>query len=127
MARNQPKKAKGRLEIQAESPAFNRPALRGVDRRTAGGRRYAEILDSILAAIGGTVRDEQMILARRAASIALVCESEDARLANGEVIDGTAYVTLANALSRLFESLGIDSARPPSDRPERVPPLRIFG
>ncbi|MER9411448.1 hypothetical protein [Mesorhizobium sp. M0589] len=127
MARNQAKMTRRKVEIEAENLAVNRPALRGVDRRTAGGRRYAEILGCILAAIGGTVRDEQTILARRAASIALVCESEDARLANGEIIDGTAYVTLANALSRLFESLGIDSARPPNDRPERVPSMRIFG
>jgi hypothetical protein len=125
MAKSAAKIDKRHEEMPPECIADSVPVLPGVDRRTKGGRRMADIMDGISSSLG-TLRPEQSFLARRLAALILQADAVDARLARGEPFDGAAYATLTNSILRLYESLGIDTTFPNPDRPERVPSLRSF-
>ncbi|MER8516086.1 hypothetical protein NKH47_24475 [Mesorhizobium sp. M1060] len=116
MARNQPQKANQKTKIGAESAPTSRPTLRGVDRRTADGKRYAVILEGILVGLRGTPREEHLVLARRLAGIVRWCEGEEGRQAKGDAIDIGQYTSAINCIGRLYEALGIPTSKPPVDK-----------
>ena len=84
--------------------------LAGIDGRTAGARRYREVLSELCAEITKQARPltmaEQM-LARRAAFIAIWCENAEARMANGEVVDIGEFTDATNTLRRTLTDAGL--------------------
>lgn len=82
--------------------------LNNVDGRSIVFRRYREILASLVSDMGGDPSEAQEQIARRAASLAIWCESQDEGAANGNPIDVAAYTTASNSLRRLLESLGLE-------------------
>ncbi|MES0024964.1 MULTISPECIES: hypothetical protein [unclassified Mesorhizobium] len=127
MAQNRSRKTGQEAEIEADVPANPRQHLADIDKRSAGGRRFAQIVEGILEEIGGTPRPAQVHLAREASALIVAGEVLQLRLTRGEDVDSAALATNCNAVARLFEALGIDTVRPPDDRPERIPSMRIFG
>lgn len=85
-----------------------------VDGRNAAARRFRDIYGELLSGLGGQdgTNEAQRQLVRRAAALSVQAEQLDARLANGEPVDTNAYVTLANALIRVFDKLGADEIQP---------------
>lgn len=77
-----------------------------VDGRTARARRLRDVLDELLAEIGDA-SEAQQSLARRAASLSVWCEEQEAALARGEAVDVAALVTAGNSVRRLLRDLGI--------------------
>lgn len=82
--------------------------LPGVDGRSAGARRYREIVGQLATDLGGDLTAAQEAIARRAATLAVWCESAEAGFARGEDLDIQAFTTAANALRRLLADLGLE-------------------
>lgn len=82
--------------------------LQDVDARSATYRRYREILAALVSDMGGDPSEAQEQIARRAASLAIWCEDQDAAAANGQPLAIAAYTTASNTLRRLLESLGLE-------------------
>lgn len=82
--------------------------LAGVDGRSAVFRRYRDILASLIADMGGDPSEAQLQIARRASSLAVWCEEQDAIAANGTSLDIAAYTTASNTLRRLLADLGLE-------------------
>jgi hypothetical protein len=78
------------------------------DQRSTVYRRYREILAQIGSDMGGDLTEAQTQIARRAASLAIWCEEQDAGAANGKPLDVGPYTTASNTLRRLLESLGLE-------------------
>ncbi|MEL7719025.1 hypothetical protein AAG598_03185 [Citromicrobium bathyomarinum] len=82
--------------------------LAGVDGRSVTYRRYRDILGQLVSDLGGDPSEAQMQIARRAASLAVWAEEQDASAANGEPLDIGTYTTASNSLRRLLADLGLE-------------------
>ena len=101
--------AKAQAKPQARSRIGNGKALLpDVDGRSSMMRRYREILAQLFADMGGDPTEARSIIARRAATLAVWCESAEASMANGTNLDVASFVTAANSLRRLLADLGLD-------------------
>ena len=72
------------------------------DGRSAGARRYRDIMRALAAELGGMTmlaQSEQQVV-RRAAQTSVECEVIEAHRANGEAVDPIAYATAYNANRR---------------------------
>jgi hypothetical protein len=75
---------------------------------TAWHRRFRDILYQFIADAGGDVLSEaQRQLARRAATIAVMCERMEGQAAAGEDIDLNEYGMLTDRLGRTLQRLGL--------------------
>ncbi|MBZ9758425.1 hypothetical protein LB524_24355 [Mesorhizobium sp. ESP6-5] len=88
--------------------------LDGIDGRTAGARRYREILFRLngelkleLSRVGRRMTTQQELLLRRAAFLAMWCENIEAKLVNGEDIDIDAFNVATNTLRRILTDTGL--------------------
>ncbi len=85
----------------------------GVDGRSAEARRWRDLYQAFVDASGGP--DEaavhRMQLCRRAATLAILAEGEEARLVRGKPVDEMAYVRATGSLRRVLLALGLE----PSD------------
>jgi hypothetical protein len=106
----------------AEVNPAHRPALisdscrlPGVDGRTRAAKRFGAVLGELLADIGRSmgVTEAQRQLARRAASLSIWAEEQEARMARGDEVDQAAYTAGCNTLRRLLAD--IRHERPPKD------------
>jgi hypothetical protein len=72
-------------------------------------RRFADILGEIIGDLGGAdlLSEGQRQLARRAATISIVCERMEGETAAGHPIDLDVYGTLTDRLGRCFQRLGL--------------------
>lgn len=95
--------------------ANNSKILAGVDGRSAGARRYREILANLTSSVLRNhlppITEAEMSLLRRAATLSIICEGLDAALARGEPVDPLAYSTAANALRRIVTDLGLKQSQ----------------
>jgi hypothetical protein len=82
--------------------------LEGVDGRTALARRYRDILEQLIADIGGDPSEAQSLILRRAATLAVWCEQSEAGLAQGKPLDIAEFTTAVNALRRLLADTGLE-------------------
>jgi hypothetical protein len=75
----------------------------------AWSRRFRDILDQIIADLGGPegLSEGQRQLARRAATISIMCEKLEGEAAAGADIDLECYGQLSDRLGRAFNRLGI--------------------
>lgn len=95
---------------QARSRVGNGSAvLAGVDGRSAGARRYREMLAQLTQDLAddGPITEARMILARRAALLSIWCECAEAKMANGEAVDISEFTAAANALRRILTDIGL--------------------
>ena len=83
--------------------------LAGVDGRSPSGRRYRDILDSLLSQLDRAPTESDLILCRHAADLAVWTEQEAAKRLRGEPsIDTT---TATNTLRRVLADLGLSQHR----------------
>lgn len=88
--------------------------LDGIDGRSAGARRYRELLFKLngelsleLARAKRRMTAQQELLLRRAALLAMWCENTEAKLINGEEIDIDAFNVATNTLRRILMDAGL--------------------
>jgi hypothetical protein len=80
-----------------------------LDKRTGAALRASELIDAVVADLGGIDRlavAEQQIV-QRASLLGVMAEDLEAKWLLGESIDATVLCTLANAQRRLFEAIGL--------------------
>ena len=97
--------------------------LAHVDGRTAIARRYRDVAGSLIADHGGADRlsEARLQLVRRLAGLCVLCESVEARIADGaKDVDLTAYSQLCNTMSRIATRLGLNRVA------KEVPSLQQF-
>jgi hypothetical protein len=84
--------------------------LPGIDGRSGIARRYRDIVDAILADQGGAERcsESRLQLVRRFAAAAVLAESLEARLVNGETIEISEHALLCSTLVRVSSKIGIN-------------------
>lgn len=71
-------------------------------------RRYRDIFDQLVSDLGGDPSEAQIIIARRAATLAVWCEGCEGAMARGDDLDIAAFTTATNALRRLLADLGLE-------------------
>jgi hypothetical protein len=97
--------------------------LAGVDGRTAVARRFRDLVSQIVSDQGGAdqLAEARLQLIRGFSAAAVIAETMEARLANGEAIDISEHALLCSTLVRLSARIGINrTAR------EVVPTLRQY-
>ena len=84
--------------------------LPGVDGRSIVARRFRDIVSAIAVDQGGADRmsEARMQLVRRFAAAAVIAETIEAALANGEEINIQEHALLSSTLTRLASKIGID-------------------
>jgi hypothetical protein len=84
--------------------------LPNVDGRSLIARRYRDICSAVTTDQGGAdhCAEARLQLIRRFAACAVLAESLEARLANGESIDITEHALLTSSMVRVAQRLGID-------------------
>jgi hypothetical protein len=89
-----------------------------VDGRSVAARRFHDVLEQILADLGGAehLSEGQRQLARRAATMAMQCELMEAEAVAGRDFDIDCFGQLTDRLGRCFQRLGLARrARPVND------------
>jgi hypothetical protein len=97
--------------------------LLGADGRSAVARRFRDLVTQITADQGGAdqLAEARLQLIRRFSAAAVIAESMESRLANGEAININEHALLCSTLVRLSARIGINrTAR------EIVPTLRQY-
>jgi hypothetical protein len=108
------------------SRVTNRPSLnQGVDQRTSSARRWRDLFEGYLEQANVCKEDLARVgLCRRAASLSVLSDGLDAKVARGENVDAELLVRQTGALGRVLASLGLadwqDSVRvvPPPLKPD---------
>jgi hypothetical protein len=79
------------------------------DQRSPWARRFKDILAGIVSDLGGVevISVAQVQLARRAATIAVICERMEGEAAGGKPFDLEAFGKLTDRLGRAFTRLGV--------------------
>jgi hypothetical protein len=82
---------------------------RGLDARSARGRRWKEVHRSLVEATGGedSLTESRRALIRRCASLVVLGEDLDARIVAGDVVDPLEVVRVSGQLSRTLRELGL--------------------
>jgi hypothetical protein len=96
---------------QARAKASNRrDSLVGVSGRSVAGRRFTDLVTAIGADQGGLdqLSEVRLQLIRRFATLVVLSERQEVRLAQGEDVDVGQFTTLANGLIRYAALLGLD-------------------
>ena len=83
--------------------------LQGVDMRTHGGRRFKELCADLVHHLHGVPSPPQTQIIRRAAALAVWCESAEIAQAQTGELDIASYTTASNTLRRLLTDLGLTS------------------
>lgn len=82
-----------------------RAILVGVNPQSAGGRRYADLVDEISDEMGGDLTEVERLQARTAAALVFHVEDLTARLVRGEAIDDETMTRSANSALRALEKV----------------------
>jgi hypothetical protein len=82
--------------------------LDGVDGRSVLARRYRDILAQLTSDLGGDPSEAQSLICRRAATLAVWCETAEVDLAKGATLDIGEFTTATNALRRLLADIGLE-------------------
>ena len=84
--------------------------LPNVDGRTMLARRYRDIAGALVADAGGEEQcsETKIQLIRRFSAAAVLAESMETHLANGEQIDISEHALLSSTLVRIAQRLGIE-------------------
>jgi len=84
--------------------------LDGGDKRGPVARRFRDLVHNVTSDIGlpDEITETQRQLIRRIASLSVWCESQEAKMADGEEIDIDEFGRTSNSLRRLCESIGLE-------------------
>lgn len=77
-----------------------------IDGRTAIARRYRDQLSGLNIQVGGQPTTAEIMLMRRAATLATLCERDELRILNGEEIDEGNYRANTAHLKGILINLG---------------------
>ena len=80
---------------------------RGIDGRTAVGRRFKDHIGDLIVQVGGDPSPAQAMLIRRGAMLATLAEQDEAALAVGKPVDPQAYMARSKALVGVLKALGL--------------------
>ena len=85
-------------------------AIEGIDRRSTGGRRYQDLIDSFAGALGGeaALTETQQIAVRRAAELTMLAERARNKALCGEPVDPL-LCRLEGMTARAVRALGINN------------------
>lgn len=100
----------GRRHVTQRSRVSNGKSLFvETDLRTAWARRFRDVLAEIVSDLGGpdTLSEGQRQLARRAATLCIMCEKLEGQAASGEDIDLDVFGQMTDRLGRCFNRLGL--------------------
>ena len=89
--------------------------LDGNDKRGPVARRFRDLVHEVTTDLGGPgeLTEAKRQIVRRIASMSVWCESEEAKMADGEEIDIDKFQRTSNSLRRLCETIGLE--RTPRD------------
>jgi hypothetical protein len=84
--------------------------LDGIDRRGVVARRFRDLVHEVTTDLGGPAElsEAQRQIIRRIASMSVWCESQEAKMADGENIDIDRFQRTSNSLRRLCEAIGLE-------------------
>jgi hypothetical protein len=84
--------------------------LDGNDKRGPVARRFRDLVHEVTTDLGGPgeLTEAQRQIIRRIASMSVWCESEEAKMADGDEIDIDKFQRTSNSLRRLCESIGLE-------------------
>jgi hypothetical protein len=107
-AKGQPEKGRSRVTNAAARGSI--VWLDHADKRSPVVRRFKDLISIVTSDLGGPTElsEAQRQLVRRIASMSVWCESQEARMADGEEIDINEFGRCANSLRRLCESIGLE-------------------
>lgn len=83
------------------------PGMGEVDGRSSVARRFRDHVADLSVQVGGDPSPAQDMLIRRAATLAVLCETDEIKVAGGERIDEALYLNRCNVLSGLLNRLGM--------------------
>lgn len=95
----------GRTPASRSSVTNGSRVLVGVDGRSAGARRYRDLIDGLSQEIGGRLSAAESLAVRNAASLQVLSESLTAAQARGEAVDADAITRAANGATRALTAL----------------------
>jgi hypothetical protein len=98
------------LKMRAKVSNVTKGAMwNNVDARSAVSRRVYDICAAIVGDLGGADRlsETKLSLVRRFASLAVLAEAQEAKLANGEEVNVMELAHLSSALVRLATRIGL--------------------
>lgn len=80
------------------------------DGRSREARRFRDVYADLIEHAGGDSRisEARRHLVKRATALIVWCEMVEAKLANGETLDTSAYNGACNTLRRLLADIGLD-------------------
>ena len=84
--------------------------LDGGDKRGPVARRFRDLVGLVTSDLAGDpneLSESQRQIIRRIASLSVWCESQEAKMADGDEIDIDEFQRTANSLRRLCESIGL--------------------
>jgi hypothetical protein len=79
-----------------------------VDGRSRAARRFRDVLADLCSHLGGEPTSAELLIAQRAAALAVWCEGREAELVAGGEINIAEFTTATNALRRLLADLGLE-------------------
>lgn len=81
-----------------------------IDGRSIWGRRYRNLVDSIVSDMGGlhTLSELKLGLIRRVAALMIECEKLELPLARGEIADVDLLARLSSHMRRISETIGLE-------------------
>ena len=112
------------IRVTIAAPSRTGSALgSNADGRSAAARRFKDILQQILADLGGAdiLSEGQRQLCRRAATLSIQAESMEANAIAGKPFDTDLYGQLTDRLGRCLQRLGLERRqRPVNDGPDNA-------
>jgi hypothetical protein len=106
MAKKPPVSASNRSKV-SNGTVLHLPGFAEVDGRSAIARRFRDHVDALTSQVGGDPSPAQDMLIRRCATLAVLCESDEAKVAAGEAIDEETYLRRITVLSGVLGKLGL--------------------
>lgn len=99
-----PRKASARSRV-----TNGKDLLPGIDGRSPAARRYHDVMQAVIADMGGVDRcsEARVALVRRFAAACVLAEQLEAKLVNGETIDVGEHALLSSTLTRLVQRIGL--------------------
>jgi hypothetical protein len=84
---------------------------KSVDLRTASGRRFRHLVQSLTEELGGNLGEVDQNLVRQAASLTLAAERLSSDIVNGAAFDSDALVRINSELRRVLAALRAKAAK----------------
>ncbi len=92
--------------------------LEGVDGRSAGARRFRDLVNAYEAELGGVLSEAERSLVRQAVGLQLQAERMQGAIVRGEPVDSDALIRVSSTSKRLLAVIAAKAGkRKPTDKP----------